>query len=94
MSAMNSTTTDSRHDSTAELCSTIEVVRERLRKHEKYIGEKETRTRVLIIDELLRALGWDVTDPGVVQMELGNNGSAIDYVLCLEQGERFAVRGS
>ena len=78
-------------DSTDELCDAITIARERLREHEEYIGEKETRTRVLIIDEILKGLGWDVTDPRLVKMELENNGSKFDYVLIGEEGKCLGV---
>ena len=77
--------------STDELCDAITIARERLRKYEDYVGGKETRTRVLIIDEILKGLGWDVTDPRLVKMELGDNRSIIDYVLIGEGGEHLGV---
>ena len=91
MDEIDQTKADSRLGSTAELCNAITIARERLREHEEYIGEKEVRTRVLIIDQILRELGWDVTDPRLVHMELGSNGSTIDYVLVGRSGEYFAV---
>lgn len=91
MDEIDQTKEDSVSDSTDELCDAITIARERLREHGEYIGEKEVRTRVLIIDQILRELGWDVTDPKLIHMEVGSNGSTIDYVLIGESGEYFAV---
>ena len=41
----------------AKLEQAITTARERLAKHDNYIGQKEMRTRVLIIDEILRGFG-------------------------------------
>ena len=49
-----------------KLKQAITIARERLEKYDRYIGEKEIRTRVLIIDEILRGLEWEVTDPELV----------------------------
>ena len=91
MDEIDQTKADSVSDSTDELCDAITIARERLRKYEDYVGGKETRTRVLIIDEILKGLGWDVTDPRLVKMELGDNRSIIDYVLIGEGGEHLGV---
>ena len=76
---------------TDNLKQAITAARERLAKYDKYIGEKEARTRILIIDEILRGLEWEVTNPDLVQIELGDNGSNIDYVLLGEEQEYLAV---
>ncbi len=91
MDEIDQTEADLVSDSTDELCEAIIIARDRLREHEEYIGERETRTRVLIIDEILKGLGWDVTDPRLVKMELENNGSEFDYVLIGEGGEYLGV---
>ena len=91
MDGIDQTKTDSMSDSSAELCDAIDIARVRLSEYEDYVGEKETRTRVLIIDEILKGLGWDVTDPRLVNMELGSNGNTIDYVLIGERGEQIGV---
>ena len=75
----------------AKLEQAITTARERLEKHDKYIGQKETRTRVLIIDEILRGLGWEVTDPELVQIEFEADGISIDYVLLGRKQEHLAV---
>lgn len=65
----------------------VKKLRQRLREHRKYMEPDETRTRVLLIDPMLCALGWDVLDPTRVRLEHrdnGNNGptrNKMDYVL-------------
>ena len=74
-----------------KLKQAITIARERLEKYDRYIGEKEIRTRILIIDEILRGLGWEVTDPELAQMEFEDNGNNIDYVLMGEKQIYLAV---
>jgi len=51
---------------------------ERFRKE----GLKETPTRTLFIDLLLKSLGWDVCDPDEVQLEYPTiDGKSVDYAL-------------
>ena len=52
-----------------------------LEEHAKYLAGNETRTRTLVIDRVLAALGWEVRDPGQVLLEHRANGNFIDYVL-------------
>lgn len=65
----------------------VRKLRKRLQEHRKYMEPDETRTRVLLIDPMLCALGWDVLDPTRVRLEHrdnGNNGptrNKMDYVL-------------
>ena len=72
-----------------ELIRTIESLRERIKEHRTYFdaGAPETRTRVSLIDPMLSALGWDVGDPGLVEIEpVVANGRA-DYALLSGIGE-------
>ena len=43
----------------------------------KYLSGKERRTRQMLIDPLLKVLGWDVLDPGAVYLE----HNKMDYAL-------------
>ena len=40
---------------------------------------RETRTRYWLIDPILRALGWDVSNPDEVRVEFSINGGFADY---------------
>ena len=42
-----------------------------------YLSGKERRTRQMLIDPLLKVLGWDVLDPGTVYLE----HNKMDYAL-------------
>ena len=69
-----------------DLIQTIDTLKERIRKHKDYLGTYEARTRVSLIDPMLRALGWDVDDPDQVEVEpLVGKGWA-DYALLNDDG--------
>ena len=59
----------------------IEVARQVLSDYDEYLRHNETATRTVVIDPVLCALGWDVTNPALVQLELRFNGNKTDYVL-------------
>ena len=57
----------------------IEDLRTKLGRHRRD-DLKEYPTRVIFIDPLLEALGWDVTDPDEVELEYPTiDGKAVDY---------------
>ena len=68
----------------------VRVIKERAAKHSKYIKGHETRTRVLLIDPLLRALGWDPENPDEVQLEFKAVKRFPDYAL-MKRGTVVAV---
>lgn len=72
-----------------ELIRTIESLRERIKEHRPYfdVGAPETRTRVSLIDPVLQALGWDVGDPGLVEIEPVVANGRVDYALLRGTGE-------
>ena len=55
-----------------------------------YIRGKEARTRVSLIDPMLRALGWSVADPSQVRLEFECGDNRLDYVLMGEDGTPLA----
>ena len=63
------------------LVSVIETIRQRISEHGATLRENETRTRVALIDPILQALGWDVSDPTVVTPEFPVSASRADYAL-------------
>jgi len=64
-----------------ELISCIEQLRLKLDRHRKE-NLKEYPTRIIFIDPLLQALGWDVKDPDEVQLEYPTiDGKSVDYAL-------------
>ena len=64
-----------------ELVGIIETLKERIRAHRLTLSANEYRTRVSLIDPLLCALGWDVSDPEQVALEFDISGKRVDYAL-------------
>ena len=69
-----------------DLVNIIETLQQRIRDHGPTLRENETRTRMALIDPLLTALGWDVSDPSVVTPEYSVNGKRADYALLKGDG--------
>lgn len=72
------------------LFATIETIKHRIGDHETSIAANETRTRRVLIDPLLRVLGWDVEDPDIVGLEYKVGDGFADYAL-LADGQPVAV---
>lgn len=64
-----------------DLKATIETLRKRIREHRAYLEGYETRTRQVLVDPMLRALGWDVEAPHSVGLEYGIKRKWVDYAL-------------
>ena len=62
-----------------------------MQSHRGVLSENETRTRMALIDPLLRTLGWDVSDPRVVTPEYNVGGRAADYALLRPNGQAAAT---
>ena len=75
----------------------IEEAVKRTRTHfKKYKGHiygngKEYQTRYWLIDPILRALDWNVNDPGQVWIERSINGVIADYVMFVSDPDRPAI---
>ncbi len=52
-----------------DLQGIIKKLQDVIETHHNYLSRHETRTRQVLIDPLLRELGWDVSDPEAVQLE-------------------------
>lgn len=64
------------------LTETIRTIRSVIKEHEDHISKSETRTRNVLVDPLLRALGWDVSLIEDVQVEYVTMGrKKVDYAL-------------
>ena len=72
------------------LQSVIEKLRKMIEAHRGYLAEYETRTRQVLIDPLLRKLGWDVSNPNIVQLEYRVKQGRPDYAL-MSRGKPLAV---
>lgn len=64
-----------------QITSKIEELRGRIGTHRGYITGSETRTRQLLIDPMLRVLGWDIENPERVHLEYPVSGGRVDYAL-------------
>ena len=77
-----------------DLVARIELLQARIRSHKAALRENETRTRMALIDPLMHALGWDVSDPGVVTPEYKVSGGWADYALLRPDGRPAATSPS
>ena len=71
-----------------DLVQVIETLQQRIREHGHAFNETQTRTA--LIDPLLTALGWDVSDPGIVTPEYRTDVGWADYAL-QAPGNRLAA---
>ena len=69
-----------------------EIARQRvlMEQHHASLVESETRTRTILIDPLLRTLGWNVADPSQVTLEYPAKAKKVDYALLSEDGAPIA----
>ena len=68
----------------------IEKLQKTIEVHREYLVGHETRTRQLLIDPLLRKLGWNVLNPNIVQLEYQVKQGQPDYAL-MSKGKPLAV---
>ena len=71
----------------------FDSLRTRMAEHDDYLRRSEYSTRILLIDPVLRKLGWNVEDPELVRLEVElarPRGLRADYVL-LERGAPVAI---
>ena len=64
-----------------DLVSVIETLQQRIATHRQSLQQNEIRTRMALIDPLLTALRWDVSDPALVTPEYSVDGGWADYAL-------------
>ena len=74
-----------------DLVARIELLQARIRSHKIALQGNETRTRMALIDPLMHALGWDVSDPGVVTPEYKVSEGWADYALLRPDGRPAAT---
>ena len=63
------------------LVATIGTLKGRIEQHQALLRQSEALTRYVLIDPLLRELGWDTEDPHKVRPEAGGLGGIADYEL-------------
>ena len=74
-----------------DLVGVIETLKERIVAHGASLRENETRTRMALIDPMLQALGWDISDPIAVMPEYSVGASRADYALLTSTGNPSAL---
>ena len=70
-----------------DLVTAIQTVQQRIREHGNSLSQNEYRTRISLIDPILNALGWDVSDPKLVTPEYHVGSGRADYALLGEDGK-------
>lgn len=76
-----------------KLARLFDILKTRMERYDDYLRRSEYNTRILLIDPVLRKLGWDVEDPELVKMEVElarPKGLRADYVL-LEHDTPVAI---
>ena len=63
------------------LLQLVETLRERIDSHRDALRQSEALTRYALIDPLLREMGWDTEDPGMVVPEYRSGSGSADYAL-------------
>lgn len=63
------------------LLQLIEKLRDRIQRHSSALRQNEMLTRYVLIDPLLRELGWDIEDPEQVRPEYRSGSGPSDYAL-------------
>ena len=74
-------------DLLGELVETIDKLKARIKEHHGYLANYERRTRTSLIDPMLCALGWDVSDPSAVEIEPRTDDGWADYALLGSNGK-------
>jgi len=64
-----------------DLPGVIEKLQNTIKNRQDYLSQREMRTRAVLIDPLLRKLGWDVSEPDMVQIEYEIEKKRADYAV-------------
>ncbi len=59
----------------------VRRARENIKSQRNLLENSEAQTRIVLIDPVLRAVGWDTSNPAMVRSEYGANGGFVDYAL-------------
>ena len=63
------------------LVSALHNAKIAIEQHREHLGKNEIRTRNVLVDPVLRALGWDVSNLDDVDVEYGAGNKRVDYAL-------------
>ncbi|MEM2863427.1 MAG: hypothetical protein QXW20_07960, partial [Ignisphaera sp.] len=73
------------------LIEIIKKLRERIERYRNLLEKNEMLTRYVLIDPLLRALGWDIENPEQVRSEERQGAGVPDYVLYVGEERIIAI---
>ena len=73
-----------------EVLLVIEKLQERIKTHQSELRRSEALTRNVLVDPLLRVLGWDTEDPNLMMPEFSIDRGFADYAL-LKEGKPAIV---
>ena len=73
------------------LVETIAMLKQRIEIRAEYLSRNEIPTRQMLVDPLLRALGWDFEDTDRVSLEHPSGRGRMDYALKIGGRLRVAV---
>jgi hypothetical protein len=71
------------------LCQLVETIRLKSQRFGHLLSKSEAMTRYVLIDPVLRALGWDTENPELIRAEYSPGQGSADYAL-LENGQPMA----
>ncbi|MBX6753338.1 MAG: type I restriction endonuclease subunit R [Thermorudis peleae] len=75
-----------------DVLTALQQIRERAERYRPLLTQNEGLTRSVLIDPLLRVLGWPLDDPAWVQVEIRTlNGGRVDYLLFDGTGRIFII---
>jgi hypothetical protein len=69
------------------LIKTIKQVVEASTRYESKLLKNEAATRATLIDPIIRSLGWDTSNPDLVEFERNSNNTILDYALYDSSGK-------
>ena len=69
------------------LIQVLEQVKQSAKQHEWKLKKNEAITRAVLIDPVIRALGWDTTNPDMVEFERYYKDTKLDYALNDPKGD-------
>lgn len=75
----------------SNLCETIEQAKEAASRYEPVLRKNEAATRAVLIDPILRALGWDTANTSMVEVEKKDGDSIADYALYDTNGDVVVI---
>ncbi|MHB1463044.1 MAG: type I restriction enzyme HsdR N-terminal domain-containing protein [Armatimonadota bacterium] len=73
------------------ICKVLKQLRDSANRHEDALRKSEAATRATLVDPLLHALGWDITDVTMVEVEKTKGEFRADYVLLDSQANIKAI---